>query len=76
MLSGTTIVDTVPGGPGFNSRQLVPGDVILKIDGVSVTASNISTALIGNDITGTPVVLSVAKGGLEVYVLTLSEFSG
>ena len=66
-MNGTTIIDTIPGGPGFNSRQLVPGDIILKIDGVSVTSSNINTALVGNDVTGTPVVLTIAKGGLEVY---------
>ena len=44
----------------------MPGDIILKIDGVPVTASNINTTLVGNDVMGTPVVLSIAKGGLEV----------
>lgn len=65
-MNGTSIVDTIPGGPGFNSRQLVPGDVILRIDGVPVMHSTINTALIGNDVTGTPVVLTIAKGGSEV----------
>jgi hypothetical protein len=45
---------------------LSTGDVILKIDGVIVTESNINTALVGSDLTGTPVVLTIAKGGLEV----------
>jgi hypothetical protein len=66
ILNGTAIVDTVPGGPGFNSKQLATGDVLLKIDGVIVTESNINTALVGNDLAGTPVMLTVAKGGLEV----------
>ena len=44
----------------------MPGDIILKIDGGAVTAANINTALVGNDITGSPVTLTIAKGGLEV----------
>ena len=66
ILNGTSVIDTIPGGPGFNSRQIVPGDIILKIDGTSITSSNINTALVGNDVAGTPVVLTVAKGGPEV----------
>jgi C-terminal processing protease CtpA/Prc len=76
ILNGTSIIDTIPGGPGFNSRQLVPGDVIMKIDGVSVTPSNINTAIVGNDVTGTPVVLTVAKGGLEAcFILHFMDYA-
>lgn len=43
----------------------MPGDVILKIDGNSVAASTVNTALVGNDVAGTPVMLTIAKGGVE-----------
>ena len=66
LLNGTTVLDTVIGGPGYNSRQLAAKDVILKIDGVPVTAANINSVMTGTDIPGSPVMLTVAKGGFEV----------
>jgi hypothetical protein len=42
------------------------GDVILKIDGVSVTSASITSAMIGRDIPGAPLILTIAKGGIEV----------
>jgi hypothetical protein len=66
LLNGTTILDTIIGGPGYNSRQLAAKDVILKIDDVPVTSANINSAMTGSDIPGAPVTLTIAKGGLEV----------
>ncbi len=68
LLNGTSILDTVIGGPGYNSRQIATKDVILKIDGIPVTAANINTAMTGSDIPGAPVTLTIAKGGLEVFI--------
>jgi C-terminal processing protease CtpA/Prc len=73
ILNGTTIVDTVVGGPGYNSRQLMPGDVILKIDGVSVTSANITSAMIGRDIPGATLTLTIAKGGTEVSLESIAK---
>jgi hypothetical protein len=42
------------------------GDVILKIDGASVSSANITSAMIGYDIPGAPLTLTIAKGGIEV----------
>ena len=69
ILNGNTVIDTVVGGPGYNSRQLTPGDVILKIDGIPVSPSNINSAMVGRDMPGAPVILTIAKGGLEVRLL-------
>ena len=66
MLSGATIDTTVVGGPAHNSRQFGRGDVIVKVDGVPVTSFNVQEAIIGRDMPGSPVVVSVAKGGLKV----------
>ncbi len=68
LLNGTTIVDTIIGGPGYNSRQLTSGDVIMKIDGIPVTSANITSAMIGGDVPGAPLTLTIAKGGIEVSV--------
>jgi C-terminal processing protease CtpA/Prc len=67
ILNGTTILDTIVGGPGYNSRQLAAKDVILKIDGAPVTSANINSVMTGSDIAGSPVMLTIAKGGFEVY---------
>ena len=66
MLKGTEIDNTVIGGPAHNSKAVGPGDVILKIDDVVVTSENVIRLLLGNDMPGSPVNLTVAKGGPKV----------
>ena len=66
LLNGAAILDTIVGGPAYNSRQLAAKDVILKIDGVPVTSANINSVMTGSDIAGSPVMLTIAKGGIEV----------
>jgi S1-C subfamily serine protease len=56
----------VVGGPAYNSRQLHHGDVIVKVDGIPITASNIHEVMVGDDVPGAPVVVSVARGGPKV----------
>jgi C-terminal processing protease CtpA/Prc len=66
MLLGTMIDNLVVGGPAYNSRQLHHGDVIVKVDGVPVTQSNITEMMVGNDTPGSPVIVSIARGGPKV----------
>jgi hypothetical protein len=71
MLKGTEIDTTVIGGPAHNSKAISSGDVILKIDEVVVTGDNIVKLLLGNDLPGSPVNLTIAKGGPKVCFLQL-----
>jgi hypothetical protein len=59
MVNGTVIENMVVGGPAFNSGQLVPGDSIVQIDGKLVTAKDLFEELVGSDIPGTTVTLTV-----------------
>jgi S1-C subfamily serine protease len=65
-LKGTTIEDTIIGGPAFTSLSLGRGDVLLNVDGNIATEQNIEMLLIGDDKPGSIVVLTVARGGHEV----------
>ena len=66
MLLGTMVDNLVVGGPAFNSRQLHHGDIIVKVDGTPVTQSNIHEMMVGNDIPGTPVLVTITRGGPKV----------
>lgn len=67
-MSGTMIDNTVMGGPAHSSKQLEHGDVILKVDGQTATEENIFELLIGSDIPGSIVEITIAKGGLLVSI--------
>ena len=67
MLLGTMIDNLVVGGPAYNSRQLHHGDIILKVDGIPVNQNNIHEIMVGNDSPGSPMVVSVARGGPKVH---------
>ncbi len=64
MLHGTKIENTLIGGPAFG--LLAKGDILVKIDGQPVSEENILTALKGNDIPGSKVVLTVHRVKGEV----------
>ena len=68
MISGTTVDNLLVGGPAYSSKQLSQGDVILQVDSVEATPSNIVDLLVGNDSPGTPINIVVAKGGSQVFV--------
>ena len=63
MLNDCVVDNLVVGGPAFNSRQIQPGDSILKIDGKAVSPDNILTHLVGPDIPGSTVIITVSKKG-------------
>ena len=62
MLHGNAIDIMVEGGPAFRCKQLDHGDVILKVDGEDVTLESCPQALIGCDIPGSLVAVTVRKG--------------
>jgi hypothetical protein len=64
MLHGTKIENTLIGGPAFG--LLAKGDILIKIDGQPVSEDNILTALRGNDIPGSKVILTVHRVKGEV----------
>ena len=59
----STAVLVLCAGPAYNSKQLDKGDVVVEIDGKPVTNDNLSQLLVGSDIAGTAVTISVRKGG-------------
>ena len=73
MLNELTINNMVEGGPAFNCRQLDKGDIILKVDGEEVTLESCPEALIGSDMPGSSVTVTVQKGSgpHQVYMLAI-----
>ena len=66
MLHGLVIDQMVEGGPAHKSKQLEPGDVILKVDGKDVTEDTFPTMVTGSDMSGSIVTLTVLKSSGEV----------
>jgi C-terminal processing protease CtpA/Prc len=65
MINGTSVDNTVVGGPAYNSQRLSHGDIILKVDGVVATNENILDLLIGSDVPGSSVEITIAKNGSQ-----------
>ncbi len=68
MLQGNVVDNTVIGGPAHSSKAIRQGDVILKIDGTPVNSDNIKGMLVGSDVPGSSVTVTVAKGGTKVIL--------
>jgi C-terminal processing protease CtpA/Prc len=69
ILKGTLIESTVVGGPAFLSACLGRGDIVLEVDGKTVTEQTIEILLAGNDKPGSLVVLTVVKGSDKVSAI-------
>ena len=65
MLNDLIIDNMVIGGPAYKCKQLDRGDKILKVDGYEVDVNNFQATLLGDDIPGSFVILTVLKGGSE-----------
>jgi len=61
MFKGSHIESMVVGGPAFNSQQLDRGDELILVDGQTVTEGNRNLLLIGGDVPGSQVTLTVRK---------------
>ena len=64
MLKGLAIDNMVIGGPAHNTGLLEKGDLIIAIDGVAVTEDTIHAALLGDDIPGSSVVLTIKRSAV------------
>ena len=69
MFKGNIIESMVVGGPAFNCQQLDRGDELLLVDGEAVTDANRNLLLIGGDVPGSAVTLTVRK--TSVYIKRL-----
>ena len=65
MLNDLIIDNMVIGGPAYKCKQLDKGDKIIKVDGYEVDENNFQALLLGDDIPGSFVILTVLKGGSE-----------
>jgi len=65
MLDNLTIDSMVVGSPAHSSKQLLPGDVITKIDGKSVSLADLDVALQGCDVPGSELVLTIQRDGVK-----------
>jgi C-terminal processing protease CtpA/Prc len=65
MLNDLIIDNMVIGGPAYKCKQLDRGDKIIKVDGYEVDENNFQAMLLGDDIPGSFVSLTVLKGGSE-----------
>ena len=68
MINGTIVDNLLVGGPAHSSRKMTQGDVIVKVDSTEATALNVIDLLVGNDIPGSPIIIEVAKGGVQVAI--------
>jgi hypothetical protein len=69
-----TIDDTAVGGPAYNCLNISPGDVIVLVDDDVVSADDCYEKLIGNDVPGSPVKLTVrSSASLQLKTVTLTR---
>jgi C-terminal processing protease CtpA/Prc len=69
MLNDLIIDNMVIGGPAYKCKQLDKGDKIIKVDGYDVDENNFQKILLGDDIPGSSVILTVLKGGSDEVCL-------
>ena len=65
-LDGLTIDELVIGGPAYASAELECGDVITRVDGEEATADTVRPALVGCDVLGSVVTLTVVAAANQV----------
>jgi C-terminal processing protease CtpA/Prc len=69
MFSGTGQVESVMiGSPAYLSGKVQKGDFIVEVDGKSVSGSTVLSAIIGEDIPGSYLTLTLKRDGNMVYV--------
>ena len=61
LLNGLEIDSLVVGGPAFESKLLEKGDIILQIDKSSVSLDDIQQRLVGTDVPGSSIMLTIRK---------------
>eukprot|EP00960_Hanusia_phi_P049342 759506-Hanusia_phi.AAC.4 len=72
MVNDLTVDGMLIGGPAYNSKMLRKGDKIVKVDGIEVSMDNLQEVLVGDDVPGSEVILTVEKQDLmEIVEVTL-----
>jgi hypothetical protein len=69
ILRGRVIEKIDIGSPAYISMALNRGDLITRVNGIIASDSNINNLLVGRNITRSPVVITVAVGGQQVFEL-------
>lgn len=76
MFGTNGIVENVMiGGPAFASRNILKGDCIVKVNGEFVQGSDLLGKIIGDDIPGTLVTLTLKRGPAKLLDVTLKRIS-
>ena len=70
-MRGASIESTIVGGPAYSSQLFARGDVILQVDNQTAHDKNVSLLVVGDDVPGSTVNLTVAKDGDMVRTLPL-----
>jgi S1-C subfamily serine protease len=68
-MKGAVIENIIIGGPAFHSALIEKGDLVLGVDGNKISEESICSALIGDDVPGSSVVVTVQKRNHQVVVL-------
>lgn len=63
------------GGPAFASRHIFKGDCIVKVNGEFVQGNDLLEKIIGDDVPGTLVTLTLKRGPAELLDVTLKRIS-
>jgi hypothetical protein len=66
VLDGVEVNRTIIGGPAYTSRRFGKGDILLAVDGKAATKETIENLLVDKDQPGSPVIITVDKGGRKV----------
>lgn len=73
---GLTVDDMAIGGPAYNCKELSKGDVIVSVDDDRVNADNCHEKIIGNDVPGSIVRLTVrCAASKQIKNVTLTRMS-
>jgi len=75
MLSSTVVENLLIGSPALSSRQISKGDRIVKVDGLQVNEDNVHEALIGSDLPGSFVQLTLQTKDNKIKEVLLSRMS-
>lgn len=77
MFNGNGLVESVMiGSPAYTSRNVLKGDVIVKVDGEFVQkGEDLQQKIVGDDIPGTFVTLTLKRGPAELIDVTMKRIS-
>lgn len=76
MFNTNGIVESVMmGGPAFSSRNIFKGDCIVKVNGEFVQGNDLLEKIVGEDVPGTLVTLTLKRGPADLVDVTLKRIS-